>query len=109
MRTTNAICQRIGHRDSGQRHACGLPICATCRQPFDDDDGQPELILNTFTDPDGPAYCDRRTAERPAPEVTQSTVTEDVSPQELAVVQLYMSRLSRALGRRIAWSVAFVD
>lgn len=98
MQTRNAICQRIGHRNSGRTHPSGLPICSTCGKPYDDDDGQPSMILNTFSDPDGPATMQRRPATPP-------TRRGELPPDIRHAVEYHMACIQTFLGFPIEFEI----
>lgn len=102
MQTTNAICQRRGHIDSGKRHASGLPICATCGQPFDDEDGTPALIVNTFPDPNGPAFCQRLFAPKNPPK------PRGMNADEATEILRTLNQLQQKLKRTILFSIELI-
>lgn len=104
MKTTNAICQRIGHRHSGKRHGSGLPVCATCGKPFDDTDGTPQLFLNTFDDPDGDSVS---LAVRKAPQAVEPIKADigTVTTQELPDVIAALNQLAMMIGRPILFKI----
>jgi len=58
--TTNAICQRIGHRSDGSRILGGVTRCRTCGRLFRDD--PPPQPLHAAVGPSGPAPDTERAA-----------------------------------------------